>query len=189
MLRVVAIEADDFRTADVKKLSPTPYWRAKLDYSNRLLLQFARHGLALHRARPDQLEQVHAERERVVADVEHAAGHLLGGAGGEGPEQVGIIVDEASTTPGVSVTFPLEIFNGGNELAEFLLLQARPIGEPVAQYGPFVMNTQTEIRQAINDYQRTQFGGWPYKDSAPVHGRDPVRFAKYVSGKEERPVA
>jgi redox-sensitive bicupin YhaK (pirin superfamily) len=82
----------------------------------------------------------------------------------------------------------VEIFNGGNELAEFLLLQARPIGEPVAQYGPFVMNTQTEIRQAINDYQRTQFGGWPHKDSAPVHGRDPARFAKYVSGKEERPV-
>lgn len=39
-----AIEADDFRCADVKKLAPTPYWRAKLDYSNRLLLQFARHG-------------------------------------------------------------------------------------------------------------------------------------------------
>jgi redox-sensitive bicupin YhaK (pirin superfamily) len=82
----------------------------------------------------------------------------------------------------------VEIFNGGNEVAEFLLLQARPIGEPVAQYGPFVMNTQAEIRQAITDYQRTQFGGWPYKDGAPVHGRDPARFAKHVNGKEERPV-
>lgn len=39
-----ALEADDFRSADVKKLAPTPYWRAKLDYSNRLLLQFARYG-------------------------------------------------------------------------------------------------------------------------------------------------
>ena len=82
----------------------------------------------------------------------------------------------------------VEIFNGGNELAEFLLLQARPIGEPVAQYGPFVMNTQTEIRQAVMDYQRTQFGGWPWKDGAPVHGRDPARFAKHPSGKEERPI-
>ena len=41
---VALIEADDFRSADVKKLAPTRYWRAKLDYSNRLLLQFARYG-------------------------------------------------------------------------------------------------------------------------------------------------
>ncbi|HSV36813.1 MAG TPA: hypothetical protein VLI46_14725 [Ramlibacter sp.] len=39
-----AIEAGDFRSADVKKLAPTSYWRAKLDYANRLLLQFARYG-------------------------------------------------------------------------------------------------------------------------------------------------
>ena len=39
-----AIEAGDFRSADVKKLAPTAYWRAKLDYTNRLLLQFARCG-------------------------------------------------------------------------------------------------------------------------------------------------
>ena len=40
----LAIEADDFRSADIKKLQPTAYWRAKLDYSHRLLLQFARSG-------------------------------------------------------------------------------------------------------------------------------------------------
>ena len=47
---------------------------------------------------------------------------------------------------------------GGSEDL-ILVLQARPIGEPVVQHGPFVMNSTQEIRQAIHDYQRTRFGG------------------------------
>lgn len=39
-----AIERDDFRSADVKKLAPGNFYRARLDAANRLLLQFARHG-------------------------------------------------------------------------------------------------------------------------------------------------
>ena len=38
--------------------------------------------------------------------------------------------------------------------SRFILLAARPIGEPIVQYGPFVMNTREEIEQAIADYQR-----------------------------------
>ena len=81
------------------------------------------------------------------------------------------------------------LVNRGSKDAEFLLLQGKPIGEPVAQYGPFVMNTQAEIRQTVADYQRTQFGGWPWPDSGPVHGREPTRFARYPDGRETRPAS
>ena len=78
----------------------------------------------------------------------------------------------------------IELLNGA-QVAELLLLQGRPIGEPVAQYGPFVMNTQTEIQQAFADYRRTEFGGWPWGASDPVHPRDKGRFARHTDGKVE----
>jgi quercetin 2,3-dioxygenase len=73
----------------------------------------------------------------------------------------------------------------GTEPARLLLLQGRPIAEPVAQYGPFVMNTEQEIRQAYADYQRTHFGGWPWERSDPVHPHNAGRFAKYADGSME----
>jgi redox-sensitive bicupin YhaK (pirin superfamily) len=74
----------------------------------------------------------------------------------------------------------------GPTQTEMLLLQARPIGEPVVQHGPFVMSSRQEIEQAFADYQRTRFGGWPWPSEAPVHAREEGRFAKHADGRIER---
>ena len=71
--------------------------------------------------------------------------------------------------------------------ARMLLLQGRPIAEPVVQYGPFVMNTRAEIQQAFAEYQETRFGGWPWPSSDNVHPREKGRFARYADGREEVP--
>jgi redox-sensitive bicupin YhaK (pirin superfamily) len=78
----------------------------------------------------------------------------------------------------------VELVNG-DAATELLLLQGRPIMESVAQHGPFVMNTQAEVQEAFLDYRKTQFGGWPWDRSDPVHGRGQGRFARHADGKVE----
>jgi redox-sensitive bicupin YhaK (pirin superfamily) len=80
----------------------------------------------------------------------------------------------------------IEIKNGSQN-GRILFLQGKPIDEPVVQYGPFVMNTNAEIQQAMSDYQKTQFGGWPWPRRDMVHGKENIRFAKYADGKEVNP--
>ena len=89
----------------------------------------------------------------------------------------GVVVDSSQPVP-------LAAGEGG---AEILMLQGRPIAEPVAQYGPFVMTTEAEIQQAFADYRRTGFGGWPWDRPDPVHGSAAERFAQHADGAVERP--
>jgi quercetin 2,3-dioxygenase len=100
----------------------------------------------------------------------HVAGHLV----------------KAHSVMEVQADQACEFINGDTE-SELLVLQGRPIGEPVAQHGPFVMNTQAEIHQAFADYRRTEFGGWPWGKTDPVHPREQGRFAKHANGHLETP--
>lgn len=80
----------------------------------------------------------------------------------------------------------LELPESAENDTEFLLLQGRPIDEPVVSHGPFVMNTQQEIRQAFYDYQKTRFGGWPWKRDDMIFPQSKGRFA-LLDGKESTP--
>jgi redox-sensitive bicupin YhaK (pirin superfamily) len=79
------------------------------------------------------------------------------------------------------------VLEAGDGPVELLLLQGRPIAEPVVAYGPFVMTTRQEVEQAFADYQRTRFGGWPWPSGEPVHAAGEGRFARHVDGRLERP--
>lgn len=86
----------------------------------------------------------------------------------------------AELEPNVEITL-----KAGKTVTKVLILQGRPINEPVVQHGPFVMNTRQEIQQAFDDYHRTQFGGWPWPRYDQVHARELGRFARHADGKEE----
>lgn len=80
---------------------------------------------------------------------------------------------------------PIELV-AGDDATEILVLQGRPIAQPVMQYGPFVMSSRAEIQKAFEDYERTRFGGWPFPSQAPTHPKDEPRFAKHADGRVER---
>jgi len=92
----------------------------------------------------------------------------------------------ASTGAALSVERTVRIIAGPIG-AEALVLQGRPIAEPVEQYGPFVMNDRAGIERAFADYRATGFGGWPWTTDDPVHGPDAGRFAVHPDGRCEQP--
>lgn len=100
----------------------------------------------------------------------------------------GLRFDTQLTTAGNYIEAPADqayTITNGDQPSKLLFLQGKPIGEPVAQYGPFVMNSNQEIQQAMMDYQQTQFGGWPWSGPDHTHGKEVGRFAKHADGRLE----
>ncbi|MEJ1222428.1 pirin family protein [Sediminicola sp. 1XM1-17] len=90
---------------------------------------------------------------------------------------------EIASSHGIDLQSDQEtVLKSSSSKASFLMLQGKPIDEPVAKYGPFVMNTDQEIQQAMQEYQLTQFGGWPWPYPDHVHPREKGRFAQYPDG-------
>lgn len=128
------------------------------------VLPAARSGSAAHRA------------------VYFYEGPALEIAGENVPSRRMLVVDAAAPVSLRNTAAP-----GGVECGAFVL-QGVPIGEPVVQRGPFVMNSAQEIQQAYMDYQRTQFGKWTFADDGPVFGATKGRFANQ-DGVETTPPA
>jgi redox-sensitive bicupin YhaK (pirin superfamily) len=55
----------------------------------------------------------------------------------------------------------VELAAGTGSALDVLLIAGLPLGEPVARWGPFVMNTKAEIAQAIEDYRHGRMGEIP----------------------------
>jgi hypothetical protein len=104
----------------------------------------------------------------------------------EGSGEIQIESKKISSSNRVKLDGNEEItINNGNKESYMLLLEGEPIFEPVIQYGPFVMNTEEEIKDAFVEYQMNQFGCWPWDRIDPVNEITAGRFAHYIDGTIE----
>jgi redox-sensitive bicupin YhaK (pirin superfamily) len=93
----------------------------------------------------------------------NAVVHLIDGGGMVGTD---LLVDhQAALIENAPATVQL---SAGRDGLEALVIAAMPIGEPVARYGPFVMNTRAELERAFADYQAGRFGEIARVDSPPL---------------------
>ena len=100
----------------------------------------------------------------------NALAYVLAGAGTVGIEEIAVATGQLAVFgPGDSITVRAATVQESRSPAlEVLLLGGRPIREPVAWMGPFVMNTRDELVQAYEDYQAGKLGRIPAVHNAPT---------------------
>jgi redox-sensitive bicupin YhaK (pirin superfamily) len=98
-----------------------------------------------------------ASVDQPVGSNQKALVYVFGGALEVGEERKPL-ADGQLALLGSGDSVRLSVPKAAREGARLLLLAGQPIGEPVARYGPFVMNTQTEIMQALSDYRAGRLG-------------------------------
>lgn len=98
----------------------------------------------------------------------NALAYALSGAGTVGAEEVPFQLGQLAVF-GAGDTITITASPAGD--LDVYLLGGRPIGEPVEQYGPFVMNTREELMQAFEDFQKGRLGTVPADGIRPFRGR------------------
>jgi quercetin 2,3-dioxygenase len=101
----------------------------------------------------------------------NALAYVLAGSGAVGAEKRPVQMGQLAVFgPGDALTFAA----GPKGPMDILLLGGEPIQEPVAAYGPFVMNTRAELMQAFEDYQAGRLGSIPAVPVEPHPGHDVI---------------